>query len=681
MYRRFAVAIAVVCVLALLGLAAGTRLTGRASMSTRYMGTTRAPEFPGYAEWLNTSHSYHMQELRGKIVLLDFWTYCCINCMHIIPDLARLEEKYPNELVVIGVHSAKFTGEQDTENIRQAILRYGIRHPVINDYRFTLWRAYGVHAWPTVALVDPEGTIVGMHSGEGIYDVFDPIISEMVEHFGAEGKLDRVPLPIELEEVHAPSSLLSFPGKILADEASRRLYISDSNHNRIIIATLPMAADEPARVLRLVGSGREGFDDGPIDRATFNHPQGMALDGPAAASAGLSSTQLYVADTENHAIRAVDLATGMVSTVAGAGRQAGMMNRPGVGREVALSSPWDLVRVGRKLYIAMAGSHQIWVLDLDTQRAEPFAGTGQEGRTDGELGAVEFAQPSGLATDGEQLYVADTEVSAIRIVDLKPRDGRVRTLAGGELFEFGLKDGQRLDARFQHPIGVAWHDGTIYVADTYNNAVRAIDAATGDVRTFLGDGRAGTEDGNRPRFDEPNDVKVVGNLLYIADTNNHRIRIAPLSTRSTRTLSFLNPEVLLPKPISEEEEPAPARVVEVPRQTVAPGQVEIVVDVAFPQGSHLNADAPSAWVVHELAGSIITSNGASGRIQEVPVHIPMTVTDGPDTVAVDLVLYYCQEKTSSLCYFTDVRLKIPVVAQRGASGSRINVRHVVEVAM
>jgi thiol-disulfide isomerase/thioredoxin len=133
-------------------------LRGELVADTRAL--VRAPEFPAGMQWLNTATPLRLADLRGKIVLLDFWTYCCINCMHIIPELTALERKYPNELVVIGVHSAKFHNEGDSENIRQAILRYEIQHPVVNDRDFRIWRSYAVRAWPTLMVIKPSSVKV-----------------------------------------------------------------------------------------------------------------------------------------------------------------------------------------------------------------------------------------------------------------------------------------------------------------------------------------------------------------------------------------------------------------------------------------------------------------------------------------------------------------------------------------
>ncbi len=483
-------------------------------------GTVRAPEFPREMEWLNTAGPLRMADLRGKVVLLDFWTYCCINCMQVIPDLKRLEAKYPRELVVIGVHSAKFTTEREAENIRQAILRYKVAHPVVNDDQMRIWREYGVRAWPTQALIDPAGKVVAFRSGEGVFDAFDGPIAALIGAFGAAGRLDRTPLRLRPERQE--DSPLSFPGKVLADEAGGRLFVADSGHHRIVVASLADGA-----VLEIIGSGRAGLADGTFSEAAFRNPQGMALVGP----------KLYVADTDNHAIRLADLKERTVTTVARAAPQAPPFDATAPGAARGFRSPWALVAHGGGLYIAMAGSHQLWRMDLATGRATPYAGSGWEARVDGELAQAALAQPSGITTDGEKLYFADSEVSSIRSADLDPA-GQVRTIVGGDLFDFGDVDGVGLAARLQHPLGVAYRDGALYVADTYNNKIKRVSLAHRSIRTFLGSGSPGKADGLKPTFDEPAGVSIAGKKLYIADTNNHIIRVADLATGRTATLTL-----------------------------------------------------------------------------------------------------------------------------------------------
>ncbi len=481
-----------------------------------------APEIPSDLDWLNTDRPLRLADLKGKVVLLDFWTYCCINCQHVLPDLARLEAKYPDALVVIGVHSAKFDTQRQSENIRQAVLRHDIRHPVVNDAQMRMWKAYEVRAWPTIALIDPAGELVAVRPGEGVFKAFDPLIARLIERFEAKGKVDREPLELALERDREPAAMLSFPGKVLADAASGRLFIADTGDHRLVVARLADGA-----VLETVGGGGPGLDDGPFAEARFRGPQGLALDGD----------RLYIADTGNHAVRLVDLAAGTVSTVAGTGEQGRRSGRGGPARDTALSSPWDVLLHDGVLYVAMAGWHQVWRIDLSTGRAEPFAGTGREARIDGPRDEAALAQPSGLAADGRRLYVADSEASAIRAIDLGP-PGRVETVVGGDLFDFGDRDGRGLEVRLQHPLGVATSEGVLFVADTYNNKVKRIDLADRTCITWLGTGMPGRVDGpgRQGRFDEPGGLSVVGGKLYVADTNSHAIRVADLETGRIDTL-------------------------------------------------------------------------------------------------------------------------------------------------
>ncbi|HSW51132.1 MAG TPA: thioredoxin-like domain-containing protein, partial [Bryobacteraceae bacterium] len=374
-------------------------------------GTVNAPEFPSGMEWLNTASPLRLRDLRGKFVLLDFWTYCCINCMHILPDLARLETKYSRELVVIGVHSAKFENEKDTAQIRKAILRYRIRHPVVNDSAFEVWQSYAARAWPTLVLINPSGKIIGTLSGEGVYEPFDRVLSQAIPYFEKKGQLKRSPLNLALEEARRANTLLNFPGKVSGDEASGRLFITDSNHHRILVTS---AAGE---ILEVIGSGEEGRDDGSFEEARFHHPQGTFLSGGV----------LYVADTENHLVRAADLKTRRVATVLGAGRQGAGPVGGGQGASFDLRSPWDLLVHQGKMYIAMAGAHQLWVADINTWEARPYAGSGAEEIIDGDLAQAALAQPSGIATDGRKLYFADSETSSVREAGLGA-SARVGTL-------------------------------------------------------------------------------------------------------------------------------------------------------------------------------------------------------------------------------------------------------------
>jgi thiol-disulfide isomerase/thioredoxin len=496
-----------------------------------------APSLEGAVEWINTDGPVRLEDLRGKVVLMDFWTYCCINCIHMIPALRQLEEKYPNELVVIGVHSAKFETEKDSENIQKAVLRYDLRHPIVNDANLVLWHRYSVTSWPSFRLIDPEGFVVAAGSGEVSFKVLDEAVGALVRRHRRKGTLDESPRRFTIAGDAGTGAPLWFPGKVLADGASGRLFIADSGHNRIVIATL-----EGER-LDVVGSGRRGADDGPFDQASFDGPQGMAL----------SADTLYVADTGNHAIRAIDLRSKTVKTLAGTGRQAPLGSRGGRLDRADLASPWDLALVDDKLFIAMAGLHQIWRLDLRRENLRPHSGSGSEDILDGSLASAAHAQPSGIVADGETLFVVDSEGNAVRAVSSDSR-GTVRTLVGPvglpqaqSLFAFGDRDGQGQQVRLQHPVGLAAHEGTLFVADTYNHKIKQIDPLRRTCVTVLGDGQRGLQD-DPPRFHEPSGLSVGNGKLFIADTNNHRVRVAELATGKVRTLeiSGLEPPVEAP---------------------------------------------------------------------------------------------------------------------------------------
>ena len=503
-------------------------------MATIEREPVRAPELNG-AAWLNTEHPLTLADLKGKLVLLDFWTYCCINCMHILPDLKYLEEKYADQpLVVIGVHSAKFENEKDTDNIRNAILRYGISHPVVVDVNHRLWNEYAVRGWPTVVIVDPAGYVLGAVSGEGHREQLDTVVEAALNAYKEAGLLNEKPLPIHLESDTTIDTPLAYPGKIIAE--GERLFISDSGHHRIVIAT-PEGA-----LLETIGTGTAGADDGSFDEATFRNPQGLALD----AEHGW----LYVADTDNHLLRRLDLKARTVSTVAGTGEQGIGPKMTAPAREQPLNSPWDLCFVDGLLYIAIAGCHMLWLYDPANDELRHVAGTGREARIDGPAMRSAFAQPSGLATDGSALFVADSEISSIRQVTLGD-DVQVTTVAGGDLFQFGDVDGLGDLARFQHPLGVTWHDGLIYIADTYNHKIRTVDPETRRAGSFLGDGKPGNDDGEQPHFYEPGGLSFAGERLFIADTNNNAVRIVDLASKNVSTLTIgdlCSPGFCLPEP-------------------------------------------------------------------------------------------------------------------------------------
>jgi DNA-binding beta-propeller fold protein YncE len=627
-----------------------------------YAGTTPAPEFPSGLDWLNTDRPLALEQLRGKIVLLDFWTYGCINCIHVIPDLKRLEEEFADELVVIGVHSAKFENEGDTDNIRQIILRYGLEHPVVNDADFAVWRTWGAQAWPTLALIDPAGNIVGGHSGEGVYPIFQPVLEALVAEF--EPQIDRTPLDLKLEKEGLPETALSFPGKVLADAAGGRLFISDTNHHRIIVAGLDDGA-----VTDVIGSGRPGRTDGTSDVASFNQPQGLALSD--------DGTLLYVADTENHLIRLVELPGGQVSTVAGTGEPGFYPPTGGAALSTGLNSPWDVTLDGETLYVAMAGYHQIWLVDLDEQTAAPYAGNARESTINGPLADAELAQPSGVALDGNgRLYFADSESSSIRWADVAGESRMVDILAGSDqdLFTFGDQDGIGNAARLQHPLGVVVDGGFVWIADTYNSKIKRIDPASGEVVTLAGG--QGWRDGPNPLFYEPGGIDAAGGKLYVADTNNHSVRVVDQSTGAATTLVLTGLERYV---VDADDDEFGGTVVTLDPVEVAPGDGMVVLDVAFPSGYKVNPLAPSRFEWNVDGGVANLPSTATGSVVDpsFPLEIPVTFNSGSGSITGDLYIVYCEAELESICLIDQARVIVPVTV--GSGGSVVELYHSIEL--
>lgn len=604
-------------------------------------GQAEAPEFPTSEEWLNTSRPVSLSDLRGKIVLLDFWTYCCINCMHVIPDLKKLEAKYAKELIVIGVHSAKFDNEKLTANIREAIKRYEIEHPVLNDKDFLVWRGYGARSWPTLVLINPQGKIIGKHSGEGVFDLFDPVIGATVEYFDAKELIDRRPINFQLEKDKTPNSVLSYPGKIAADEASKRIFFTDSNHNRVIIADLN------GRVIERIGSGARGLKDGTFEQSQFFRPQGICFDPRA--------DLIYVADTENHAIRLIDLKSKNVRTLAGNGHQARAFGAEG--RGVELNSPWDLILKGDDLYIAMAGFHQLWSLNTKSLEARVFAGTGRENILDGPLKDASLAQPSGVTLDGEKIYFADSEVSAVRSAEIGP-NATVKTLIGQGLFQFGDVDGKFPEARLQHCLGVTFHDGFIYVADTYNHKIKKLDPKTQELVTFIGTGKRGKADGPRSsaELNEPSGLCFAGDCLFIADANNHLIRRCDLKTGMVSTLEWTGLEKLAYAPHSEK----PKHDIELGAQRISPTTRSLEFKISLPAGTKLNTEAPSRLQVTSENQDIVGIDQKETTVETLTPLIAIKSKTGKTALHLHLILYFCDSSKHGLCYFEDISLAVPV---------------------
>ncbi len=672
--KTFSIAIAL-CIVLGIAIASGLPsqlIQAQDNSDFTYAGEVDAPEFPANLEWLNVSEPLTIADLEGKIVILDFWTYGCINCIHIIPDLHRLEEEFGDELVVIGVHSAKFENEGQIDNIRNIVQRYEVTHPVVNDVDFRIWQTYGVNAWPTLVVIDPLGKVVGGNAGEGVYEIFQPVLSIMQEEYSEAGLLNDTPLPSLAPEIeNRLATALNYPGKVLADPATNRLIISDTTNHRLVVTDLNNTDN-----FIVIGTGEPGFTNGTFEEAAFNAPQGLALDGDL----------LYLADTNNHAIRVIDLKQRTVQTLAGTGEQANTYP-PIAGRlpSVALSSPWDVTIHNGILYIAMAGPHQLWRINLESGEVIPHAGSGREGIVDASLSTAQLAQPSGIDTNGEILYFADSEVSAIRTASIDP-DGEVDTIVGTGLFDFGDADGIGDEVLLQHALGVTvGPDGLLYIADTYNNKIKVINPETRESTTFAGNGEPGQVDGTleEARFYEPGGIDYADGKLYIADTNNHAIRVIDLEEGIVSTVTFTDPTALIPVEndeatvVNPENDPTffdlDDAAVELETQTVSAGEGELVFNITMPADYKLNDQAPFTVISSEDDTVSVSEDFMNYRevLPELPLHIPVTFNEGSTIYSTDLTIYWCEAVRETLCFIERVTLTIPVNVSTDSENSEL----------
>uniref|UniRef100_A0A182XPC6 Thioredoxin-like fold domain-containing protein n=1 Tax=Anopheles quadriannulatus TaxID=34691 RepID=A0A182XPC6_ANOQN len=633
-------------------------------------GKSVTAEFPDGLDWFNVTEPLTLQgSLRGKVVVLDFFTYCCINCMHILPNLKRLEHLYPIEegLAVVGVHSAKFRNEKDSANIRAAVERYEISHPVVNDNVSAMWRKLRVQCWPTLMILGPRANPLFVIMGEGNYEDLKLYVGSAIRFYREKGEIRRHSLPINLVSSGTIASNMKYPGKVacsvptgVGGSEEQLFAVSDSGNHRVLIV------DSAGTVLHKVGGKQSGFVDGNFTKARFNAPQGVAFQG---------TDVVFVADNENHAVRRIDLKARLVSTVAGNGTQGNDRTGGKVGREQLLSSPWDVAVYSTRdldmsfhadeasappskdvLLIAMAGIHQIWALFLQDTIWWKFkkygagtcwaiAGNGHEqNRNTSYPQSAAFAQPSGLAINrtAKEVYLADSESSAIRKISLA--DGKVMAVAGGDrnpldLFAFGDVDGKQYGAKFQHPLGVAYNpqDGFIYFADTYNHKIKKIDAATNCATTC----EFREANGAVRRFNEPAGLCLdrSGQLLYIADTNNHELLVANLTDCTIRPLklNFRVPEEL--DSVAGEAEQGghrsgtltlkPARPITM-HPNAGQSSLRLTFNFTFPeQTTKLTEGAPQQWSLELPAGGW-SCDSTKGTIDTKTLQLLIALPPGND---------------------------------------------------
>ncbi len=609
------------------------------AMIFSYQGRATAAPFPYPStlkvlaeskDWLNVSRPLVAEELHGRIILLDFWTFCCINCIHVIPDLHYLEHKFGSQLTVIGVHSAKFQNEKDSDNIRKAILRYGIEHPVINDADFRVWKNFSVRAWPTLILLNPKGKIEQVYSGEGNRDAIERDIEKLIAEYG--GQINEDPLPIAPEELSDIKTVLNFPGKMIYEAGIDKFFLSNSTDDEVLVLR-PEWKDSRIQSAQIEQSFKG-----------FNKPQGLLY----------RDDVLYVADTGNHQLKSINLKTRQIEILAGTGERGGyQIPKNADARRTALASPWDLEFYPDKdtIAIANAGSHQLWAYHIKDGSLSILAGNGRESIDDGVYPYNSLSQPSGLSALGDKLYFVDSETSSLRVL----QNGKIETLIGTGLFDFGFEDGAQGDALLQHALGLQATEQGVYIADSYNHAVRFYDFKTKKISTLLGNGKSGYGLGDgefrRAQLNEPNDILQVKDQWVVVDTNNNRLVGLDLKARQ----SYVIEAMLQPGPSTFSKRS------ELPNLTVGATRLvqpngDLVLHLR--SGWKINDEAPSFATVFDKSKQSVMAFSTEHLKK---TRLPLSALKEGEEYILQATLYYCEDKEGSICLIKSFEQPIKIL--------------------
>ncbi len=593
--------------------------------------------------WLNLSRNLENKDLKNRVILLDFWTHACVNCLHTIPEIKKLEQEFGSKLVVIGVHSGKFANEKDVESIKKAVLKYDINHPVVNDSDLKIWNAFGVDAWPSFVLIDPRGRVKKTYVGEGDVRHIKKDVKKMVEKYRYH--LNREELPVLPEKNKIIKTVLSYPTKIIyardfsyKSYKGQALFIANSGRNNILVSTIS------GEVIVQIGAKDAGFSDGSIDTAKFNIPTGLLY----------QNGKLYIADSGNHALREVDFKTSKVITLIGEQKRGGVISGENIKLEnVNLASPSDLEFFPDKNHIAISnsGTHQILSYNLLEKKVSVLAGNGSEGISDGNYPRNSLAQTSDLSVFDGKLYFLDSETSSLRVMN---KNGEVKTLLGTGLFDFGHKNGDKKEALMQHPLGLFVNKNGAYISDSFNHKIRKYEFSSGKIKDLFGSQR-GEDLGSETKFDEPDGLVVVDESLFVCDTNNNRIVKLDFKKMNSSLLNVM-PPLQLPKDGFLQYLPnlQKSDSTKVKSQNVA-------IKINFESDWKINESGPSFINLLELVGekdaNLITTFDWN-MIKNDDMNLPKL--DANKKYILQGTIYYCQDKKNSLCYINSYEQEIEV---------------------
>ncbi len=600
--------------------------------------------------WFNTAKPLEKEDVKDKIILLNFWSYSCVKCLQLIPELKKLQDEYGNKLAIISVHSPKFSNEKNEGGIRKAIIRHDITNPVINDADLKIWNQYQVKLWPTLILFNTNGKIYDQY--------FDLNDSKSIERALSDTKkllnrynhqLSRNSLPIILEKNRLISNVLESPTKIkysakfdYKSYSGAAIFIANSAKNTIIISSIS------GEILAQIGSGKSGKEDGSFSDASFDLPQGLLY----------HNDKLYVADTNNHLIREVDFKSEKVTTILGSGN-IGLpitSDKKIAAKKVDLASPTDIEFFPNRQFIAIANSASDQILSYDVEKKEVsvLAGSGKEGNEDGKLPNNSLAQTSDLVAYSNKLYFIDSKSNSLRYLN---NQGVVETLIKGKLqsSQNNKNSPQNRDA-LQNPTGLEIDDSGIYISDSFDHQIKKYNQTTNDLTVLVGNQQNGDSLGTRTSFDEPNGIISIMDRLYVADKNNNRIVVLDRGSLVSSLLDIM-PPLKLPQESLAEYLP---NLQTLPAINVKADNL-VTLEIAIEHGYKINEMGPS--FINLL------QEEKKDRMQLINVYdwraigsreIKLQQLDIGKNYMLQGVIYYCENKQNSLCYIRSYQQEITV---------------------
>jgi thiol-disulfide isomerase/thioredoxin len=598
---------------------------------------------PQSEKWLNVSRPLEASDLKGHLILLDFWSYSCVSCIQTLPEIKKLEDQFGSKLTVIGVHSGQFANEKDLAAIKKAVLRYDISYPVINDSDLKIWNSFEVKALPTLILINTHGKVVQTYVGESDVEKIKADVKKLISKY--KFQINRQPLPVLPEKYNSIGNVLSFPSKLeyAADFKYKKrqlpaIFISNSGQNNIVVSSLS------GEIITKIGSGQKGLEDGSFDVASFNAPQGMTY----------KNGKLYVADFGNNAIREIDFKEGKVTTLVGLGLRGEIIERDSEAKDTNLAAPTDVKFFRENLAIANSGTHQILSYNFKNQTIAVLAGNGSKGVEDGKYPENSLAQTSGLSVFARKLYFVDAASSALRVLD---ESGEVQTLIGGNLTKSGHANGTKQSALMQHPLGLLVDDTGAYISDSYNHKIRKYDFSSKQISDLVGKKRGKNLGGaNTTEFDEPEGIIAVLDRFYLADTNNNRILVLSRGNFSSESLNVM-PPLKLPREGFLEYLPNLQKA----EEAKVKDEAEIVIKIDLKDGWKINEEGPSFVNLLELSKDDKANLVASfdwNAVKEKTMKLPK-LKSGKDYILQGSI-YYCQNKQNALCYIKSIEQKIVV---------------------